>query len=87
MSSTRACRAGERGRDLDGSGVKSSEVAVWRGSKCSPGFPEELGKCSFVGCWVEDILGAVVWRVRCSGVGVLEGLDVSGLRGGVECES
>lgn len=42
MSSTRAWRAGERGRDLDRSGVMSSVVRVWRISCCSPGAVVEV---------------------------------------------
>lgn len=55
MSSTNALRAGDRGRDLEGSGVASSEVAVWRGSKYSPGLPRASGKCT-----VSDML-PVAW--------------------------
>ena len=55
MSSIRRWRAGESGRDLVGSGVKSSEVAVWRGSKSSPGEEAvQLGKWTVEPGVVED---------------------------------
>ena len=64
MSSTRDWRAGDKGRDLEGSGFQSAVEEVWRGSNFSPGSAEvREGKARSVGSlWsvVEDILRVVV---------------------------